>query len=57
MGKVEFGKEFGRKHFNTRSEDVIDVNNGSFGNVPEVILQLYSDHTMEQNKCIEKYLS
>ncbi|EDK36417.2 hypothetical protein PGUG_00515 [Meyerozyma guilliermondii ATCC 6260] len=56
MGKVEFGKEFGRKHFNTRSEDVIDVNNGSFGNVPDVILQSYCDHTMEQNKFIEKYL-
>lgn len=56
MGKVDFGKEFGRKYFHTRSPDVIDVNNGSFGNVPDVILQLYCDHTMEQNRFIEKYL-
>lgn len=56
MGKVEFGKEFGRKHFSTKSPDVIDVNNGSFGNIPDVILQLYCDHTIEQNRFIEKYL-
>ncbi|RLV84871.1 hypothetical protein JA9_000433 [Meyerozyma sp. JA9] len=56
MGKVDFGKEFGRKYFHTRSPDVIDVNNGSFGNVPDVILQSYCDHTMEQNRFIEKYL-
>lgn len=56
MAKTEFGKSFGREYFSKRSPEVIDVNNGSFGNIPDEILQLYCDHTVEQNKFIERYL-
>lgn len=57
MGEYEeFGNKFGQKHFAKRAPEVIDVNNGSFGNVPDVILQDYVDHTVAQNQFIEKYL-